>query len=107
MIYAIPPPTLIPSPSPITRLPTPPPPAATFQLWIALPQCVGGVPVPPDIDVAVSHAEKALLQAMNGSAHTFFGSHSLGGAMVQTLAQAQSAQGKCRCSISQRNSRNQ
>ncbi len=72
----------------------PPPPAPAFQLWIALPQCLGGVPVPPALEIAVAEAEKALLQAMNSSSSSmFFGGHSLGGAMVQTLSQAQSAQG--------------
>ena len=71
------------------------PSAPTFQLWIALPQCFGGVPVPPAIEIAVAEAEKALLQAMNSSSSSmFFGGHSLGGAMVQTLSQAQSAEGK-------------
>jgi hypothetical protein len=70
------------------------PAASSLQLWIALPQCFGGVPVPPAIDVAVSLAEKALLLAMNSSSSVmFFGGHSLGGAMVQTLSQSLSAAG--------------
>ena len=78
----------------VFTLAPPPPPAPAFQLWIALPQCLGGVPVPPAIEIAVAEAEKALLQAMNSSSSSmFFGGHSLGGAMVQTLSQAQSAQG--------------
>jgi len=55
----------------------------------------------------VAEAEKALLQAMNGSSGggssgggsstvMFFGGHSLGGAMVQTLSQALDASGKSR-----------
>jgi hypothetical protein len=41
----------------------------------------------------VAEAIKALEQATNSSAAMFLGGHSLGGAMVQTLAQAHSAQG--------------
>ena len=45
------------------------------------------------IDIAVADAVKSLAQAMNSSAATFLGGHSLGGAVVQTLTQAHTAQG--------------
>jgi hypothetical protein len=74
--------------------PSSPSAASSLQLWVALPQCLGGVPVPPGIQIAVAESEKALMQAMNSSSSSmFFGGHSLGGAMVQTLSQAMTAAG--------------